>query len=70
MTLSDSQKQHLESAAITFVVAFGMAAEPLLSNYSAVGLGKDALFALVAAGLRAGVKALWKLFLSWSASKA
>lgn len=53
-------KRHLISALQTFVAGFLLGISPLISSEN---IGKATVFALVMAGVRAGIKALYEAFI-------
>lgn len=56
--MSDTTKEHLKSAAITFVTAFAMTIVPYLGTMNLNEVKQSTLIAIVAAAVRAGIKAL------------
>lgn len=53
-------KRHIISAAVTFVSSFLLAVLPVISDPSWSYTGKAAVFALLAVGIRAGIKTVWE----------
>ena len=68
-TLSESAKEHLKSAGITFFAGFAMAVVPLFDTFSVQGLEISTYVALVLTGFRAGCKLLLQAFLTWYGSR-
>lgn len=60
-------KAHIISAVQTFIAAFGVAIYPMLSTFNGFdGLTKTVILAILFAGTRAGVKAVYEaLILPW-----
>lgn len=56
--LNKKQKEHLLSAFNTFITAFGITIAPFLSDLDFSNVDKAFIVGILAAGLRAGVKAL------------
>jgi hypothetical protein len=54
-------KEHLKSALITFFVAFSIAVVPFIDSLSLETLKNGALFGILFAGVRAGVKAILEI---------
>ena len=58
--MSPETKRYIVSSGVTFVSSFILAILPVITDPSWSYTGKAAIFALLAAGARAGVKALWE----------
>ncbi len=56
--LTKKQKKHIVSALNTFITAFGIAVAPSISTLDWSAVDQAFIIGLLAAGVRAGVKAL------------
>lgn len=56
--MSKITKRYIVSSLVTFASAFCLAILPVLDNLDVENLSKSAIFAVIFAGLRAGIKAL------------
>lgn len=61
---SDVFKRYLVSALVTFAAGFALVVTPELQTLSLESLEDGALFGLVIAGVRAGIKALFEMSLN------
>jgi hypothetical protein len=56
--MKNTYKRYLVSSLITFLTAFMIAIVPLMETLTPENFGKSAIFGIIVAGVRAGIKAL------------
>lgn len=57
-TMTSTTKEHVKSAGITFITAFAMTIVPYIGTLNAHELKQSTILAIIAAAVRAGIKAL------------
>lgn len=62
-------KEHLKSAAITFITGFAFAIIPVIDSISLESLEDGTALAIIFVALRAGIKSLIELFINRKTTK-
>jgi hypothetical protein len=67
--MNQNVKRYLISSAVTFLTGFCIAVAPMIDGITLEGIKTGALTGLAFAGIRAGLKAVIELIISFSSKK-